>query len=236
MNSHDARRFMTPQTSNLEPVNRYADDAYLKQRLQEEGHRAVVGGRWDDIGQLQHDFLWSQGLKATSRLLDVGAGAFRGGVRFAATLNPGCYFAIDRSLDLLEAGYTSEIVPAALDARFPRTNFAAVEDFMPPFGVAFDFALAVSVFTHLPLARLNDCLTALRPHMAPGGRFYLTVFEGPVDRSLDRPDGIVTHPDRDPFHFDRQDVLAQGEGRWSSTWLGDWGHPREQQMVLFEAT
>lgn len=71
--------------------------------------------------------------------------------------------------------------------------------------------------------------------MAPGGRLFLTVFEGPADKSQERPDGIVTHADRDPFHFDRRDVLAQGEGRWSSTWIGDWGHPREQQMVLFTA-
>ena len=214
-------------------MNRYQDDDHLKQRLTTEGHRAVVGGRWDDIGRLQHDFLVKEGLRAHHRLLDVGAGAFRGGVHFVRTLESGGYHAIDRSIDLLKTGYREEILPAGLGPRLPWENIAAVEDFTPPFDARFDFALAVSVFTHLPLPYLVLCLERLRPRMADSGRFYVTVFEGPADRSLERPDGITTHADRDPFHFDRETVLSAAGDGWRGTWIGDWGHPREQQMVVF---
>lgn len=226
---------MTYESSSDLPLNRYINDHELRARLLDEGHRAIVGGRWDDIGRLQHDFLLDQGLAATDRLLDIGAGAFRGGVHFAATLAPGHYFAIDRSADLLEAGYVAEIVPAGLGARFPRSNLAAVEDFSPPFGVTFDVALAVSVFTHLPLPHLETCLRNLRPQMQRGGRLFVTVFEGPPDVTVERPDGIITYPDRDPFHHARHDLLGLGKGDWAGVWLGAWGHPRDQQMVVFVA-
>jgi hypothetical protein len=226
---------MIDEISSGSAINRYIDDQELKTRLADEGHRAIVGGRWDDIGRLQHDFLLDQGLVATDRLLDIGAGAFRGGVRFAATLSPGHYFAIDRSADLLDTGYAAEIVPAGLEERFPRRNFAAVEDFRPSFGVTFDVALAVSVFTHLPIAYLETCLRNLRPQMKRGGRFFVTVFEGPPDTAVERPDGIITYPDRDPFHHARHDLLGLGKGDWAAVWLGAWGHPRDQQMVVFVA-
>src|SRR3979409_2149502 len=60
-------------------------------------HRAAVGGRWEEIGELQFQFLRTHGLEPQHRLLDIGCGSLRGGVRFVSYLDPGNYFGIDIS-------------------------------------------------------------------------------------------------------------------------------------------
>ncbi|HEY7982454.1 MAG TPA: hypothetical protein VID19_13355, partial [Candidatus Eremiobacteraceae bacterium] len=38
------------------------------------GHRAYVGGIWEEIGKLQFDFLVAHGLRPEHHLVDVGCG------------------------------------------------------------------------------------------------------------------------------------------------------------------
>ena len=46
------------------------------------GHRKYVGGKWDEIGKLQFEFMKSQGVKPSDIVIDVGCGSFRGGIHF----------------------------------------------------------------------------------------------------------------------------------------------------------
>ena len=68
--------------------------------------------------------------------------------------------------------------------------------------------------------------------MGPGALFYATFFEGAGD-SVERPDGVVTHADRDPFHFSQPQISAATPAGWIFEWIGPWGHPRDQQMACF---
>ncbi|MGL5080430.1 MAG: hypothetical protein ACRC8A_02975 [Microcoleaceae cyanobacterium] len=52
-------------------------------------HRQFVGGMWDEIGKLQFDFLLANNLKPSSKFLDVGCGALRGGIPFVPYLDKG---------------------------------------------------------------------------------------------------------------------------------------------------
>src|ERR1700679_133746 len=69
-------------------------------------HRSAVGGMWDEVGQLQFEFLVSEGLAPDSYLLDMGCGSLRGGIHFISHLEPSHYFGIDRTPRLLAAGET----------------------------------------------------------------------------------------------------------------------------------
>ena len=60
-------------------------------------HRAAVGGRWEEIGRLQFDFLVRQGLMPEHFFLDVGCGSWRGGVHFVDYLLSHRYFGVDVS-------------------------------------------------------------------------------------------------------------------------------------------
>lgn len=213
-------------------INRYMDEALNRRRIADQGHRAVVGGLWEQMGALQRDFLISRGLEREHRLLDVGCGSMRAGAPLAAWLEPGHYFGIDVSEALIDAGYRNEIEPAGLAGRLPRANLHVTSDFEVPFRQMFDRALATSLFTHLTLDYLTRCLDRLAPLMRPEGEFYATFFEGEGD-SIARPDGVVTHPDRDPFHFSRDQIANATPREWIFEWIGGWGHPRDQQMACF---
>src|SRR3712207_8664912 len=47
------------------------------------------------------------------------------------------------------------------------------------FGRQFDYAIAQSVFTHLPLNNIVRCLMEIERALTPGGRFYATFYLNP---------------------------------------------------------
>lgn len=215
-------------------MNRYMDEDLMARRLEVEGHRAVVGGMWDVIGPLQCDWLVTRGMTPKDRVLDVGCGALRGGVHLVRYLQPAHYYGIDISARLLEAGYVGEIQGTDLEPRLPREHLFATPDFEAPFGVMFDRALAISLFTHLSLDVFTHCLQRLAPVMRPGAVFHASVFEGSGE--MLRPSGVTTYEDRDPFHFTRDQLAAATPEGWRFDWVGDWGHPRGQLMIELTRT
>lgn len=206
-----------------------------------EWHRTAVGGLWDEIGPLQARFLIDQGLRPEHQLLDVGCGALRGGLHLIRHLEPGHYYGIDASADLLAAGEV-ELERHGLADRRPRLICDA--DFgIEAFEQTFDYAIAHSLFTHLTINSILVCLQKVAPALGrPGGRFYATFFENPAGtRQLGtiahpRSDGppLVSYPDADPYHYglDLFEWLCDGLGLRVEN-LGDWGSPRAQRMLLF---
>lgn len=199
-------------------------------------HRRAIGGRWEEIGQLQLDFLRERGLQPQHHLLDVGCGSLRGGVRFIPYLEAGHYFGVDRNDRLLDAGRT-EIEEASLQDRRPR--LAQMDDFgFERLEETFDYALANSLFTHLSLNSVVRCLVGVDRVLRPGGAFYATFFENREGKRhvepLEQGDGFFSFCDKDPFHYTRDALewACQGTGLTAS-YVGDWGHPRHQVMMEF---
>ena len=199
-------------------------------------HRDLVGGLWDEVGILQFDFLRAQGLLPRHRLLDMGCGALRGGIHFVRHLDAGRYCGLDLNASLLEAGQR-ELAAAGLDQRGAR--LLADDGFRASrFGTPFDIAIAVSLFTHLPMNPIVRCLVEVARTLAPGARFYASYFEAPVKACLEpqrQPPGeIVTHYDHDPFHyaFDELQAMADLAGVRVLR-VGEWSHPRGQLMAAF---
>ncbi|MEM9496243.1 MAG: class I SAM-dependent methyltransferase [Pseudomonadota bacterium] len=221
--------------------NPYEDQKEMAARFRRHGHRVVVGGMWDEVGALQLEFLKARGLEPGHWLLDVGCGALRGGVGFVKYLDAAHYYGIDINQSLLDAGYGVELPKRGLRRKMPRENLLCCDDFdASSFGVEFDFALAVSVFTHMPLEDVARALAATARVMKSGGGFYATFFDAPEGPSLPAklargPGDFATFGDENPFHQRPSDlVAAAGEGCWRTEIIGDWGHPRGQKMALFE--
>lgn len=207
------------------------DDAILRGE-----HRAWVGGLWEEMGQLQLEFLRSQGLHRGSTLLDVGCGALRGGIRFVEFLERGNYAGLDINQSLIHAGYR-ELELAGLELKEARL-LVDPEFNVSRFGTQFDFAIAQSVFSHLPVNHICQCLANVAAVLTPGGRFYATFFEAPHPVHLQpvthEPGGVVSRYDRDPFHY------AFAEFQWmadicglAADYIGHWSHPRDQRMLVF---
>ena len=140
-------------------------------------HRDFVGGLWDELGRLQLEFLKRQGLQPTHSLLDVGCGALRGGVQFIDYLNPGLYYGVDINPSLIEAG-RYELERVGLMEKRPA--LLADDSFaVGRFGQRFDCAIAQSVFTHVPMNHIVQCLVKVRDVLRPGCEFFATFFEAP---------------------------------------------------------
>jgi SAM-dependent methyltransferase len=199
-------------------------------------HREAVGGMWDDLGRWQLDLLIGKGLQPAHRLLDVGCGALRGGIHFIGYLNPGNYYGIDINASLIKAGRDVELPRAGLTDRNPHLEVSEFFEFTK-FGTTFPFALALSVFTHLPANAIETCLVRLVDVLEPGARFYATYFEATGRHALapiQHPAGIVTYSDSDPFHYHYSwfEFLA-AELPLSVKNLGDCQHSRGQHLLEF---
>jgi SAM-dependent methyltransferase len=221
--------------SDPQPRNRTFD--YARPLSDEEiaagHHRRWVGGKWQAMGTLQRDFLAGEGLMPSHRLLDVGCGALRAGIRFVEYLDPGNYYGLDINASLLDVGYEQEL-PAELRARLPRENLRATDRFDCDFGVAFDYAIAQSVFTHVSLNHIRLCLYRVAQHLGSDGRFYATFFEARPRHPVDAPVRGSRWTEQNPFFYYRSDL------KWAARWaglemryIGKWGHPAGQRIVEF---
>jgi cyclopropane fatty-acyl-phospholipid synthase-like methyltransferase len=197
----------------------------------------MVGGRWDELGRLQFDFLVRQGLSPNQRLLDIGCGCLRGGLHFVRFLEAGNYFGLDMNYSLLEAG-RMELAAAGLECKNPTLLLDEKFD-LSRLGERFPFVLAMSVFTHLFMNQIARCLVEVEKVLGPGGRFFATIFRAPRPAHLEPivhpPGEIRTFFDADPFHVSLEEIdfVARNAGLTVHE-VEDWRHPRGQVMLQFD--
>jgi hypothetical protein len=211
-------------------LRRYRD---LRLRRGPMAYKAAVGGMWEEIGRVQFDFMMAQGLKPQDILVDVGCGSLRGGRFFIAYLDPGHYLGIDHQAWVIEAGLKHEI-PKQL-RRDKRPQFVTSDRFeFHKFGKRPNYGLAQSLFSHLVKDDIHLCLANLRATMPAGGRFYATfVPKGFLPEDYVNPEQSDDHQ---AFQYDAEEILAIGrEAGWQGRYIGDWGHPRGQEMLEFVA-
>lgn len=184
-----------------------------------EGSRHAVGDNWDVIGKLQYDWMVSKGLRKGNRMLDIGCGCMRGGVNYAKLLGDG-YYGIDVNASLIASG-VREL--SGVGVELPVGNLVVGDMYnIRAMDSEFDYAIAMSVFTHLPIEQLVVCLDELWYCMNSGGLFYFTIFTGDTDEC------VASHVDRDPYRYDVDNIRHWG---WEIEYLGGWGHPVGQKMV-----
>lgn len=186
----------------------YAAPGFYDEALRKGRHRDIVGGRWDETPRIVLPLLAQHGLTATDHLLDIGAGALRLG-RHLAPMVAG-YWATDASRALMLKGWETELNDATRQ-RVPQDHLIEDETFVyPTIPATITTALAFAVFTHLPARSLQDALTNLRPRFPDLRRVIFTVFLCPETHSgpYRQSDGVVTHPDRFPWHMTETQVRA----------------------------
>jgi SAM-dependent methyltransferase len=204
-----------------------------------EWHRRSIGNfkLWDTLGQLQFEYLRERGLEPSHYLLDVGCGPLRAGVYFVRYLEPGHYYGVDKNGPVLEETKRLEFPRHGLDEKKP--TLVEMGDFgFERLGRRFDYALAQSVFTHLPLNDIIRCLMEMDRALVSGGEFYATFFENERGKfnlaDVNQTTAVVTHFDRDFYHYDvgTFEWICEGTGL-SVEYLGDWDNPVNQKMLVF---
>jgi SAM-dependent methyltransferase len=204
-------------------------------------HRDHVGGLWEELGAWQFDLMVEEGLRPSDRLLDLGCGCLRGGVRFIAWLDAGGYYGIDCNPSLLEAGLQVELPRAGLAGRLAADHLACNGDYdARSFATSFDHVLAQSLWSHLPWVEVRRCLGNLAASVRTGGRLAATFFPAPAgaEPPLEiehAPAGIRTARDQDPFHHRVEDLVRAAAGTgWELRDAAPRRHPRGQWVSLWE--
>jgi SAM-dependent methyltransferase len=214
------------------PASPYTAPGFYDRALAQGRHRDIVGGRWDETGRLQMRLLQDAGLQPHHRLLDIGCGSLRLGCRAVPYLDPGHYWGTDASAALMARGHAAEL--SASD-RLPAAQLIEDADFAFP-GVppTIDYAIAFAVFTHLPADRLGPALASLRRRCPALRALLFTVFLAPEGQAgpLRQPDGVVTHPDRPPYHRPAAEVLQDARAAGFAARFGDARLPRGQKLCV----
>ena len=191
----------------------------------EAGHRRYVGGTWEEGGRIQFDFLRREGLAPHHVLLDIGCGSLRAGVHLIPYLEPGHYLGLDKEPLLLERAISEEFDREMLLAKKPQFVVSSCFEF-DRFDTPADYALAQSVFTHLPPREIELCLRNLRAVSPPHLRFFASWRE--TKRPLPNPKRSHDHLF---WYYTATAMQRFGERTgWSFRYIGEWGHPR--QMML----
>ncbi len=198
-------------------------------------HRAFIGGLWEEIGQLQFEFMKSNGLMPHHKLIDIGCGSMRGGVHFVKYLDYGNYFGLDINQSIIDAGKRELVIAGLLDK---APSLLVNDGFeLSLFNVEFDYAIAVSVFTHLYINNILCCLAEVNKTLRKDGKFFATFFEAPTAAYTStiqhNPGGIITSYDKDPFHYSFSEMQLFASLVGMKVEFVEWAHPRNQKMLCF---
>lgn len=224
------------ENRSKQEINSYYSRQLSVSEIRGGKHRTFVGGLWEELGILQFEFMKNMGLQPGHKLLDVGCGAMRGGLYFVDYLNAGNYYGLDINASLIEAAKI-ELNSAGLLVKSPHLLVNDKFDFSL-FDVDFDYAVAISVFTHLDMNHILRCLVEISKKLKPKGKFYATFFEAPASLYLSpirhHPGEITTYYDNDPFHYSYTEMKNLAAQAGINVELVDgWVHPRNQKMLCF---
>jgi SAM-dependent methyltransferase len=184
---------------------------------------------WLQMGQLQFDYATGHGLKPDMRMLEIGCGNLRAGRLFIDYLEPGCYYGIDISPDIL---ISAEAAIAAYDLSAKLPHLTLVKDlrleFLPD--RTFHFVHAHSVFSHSPIEVIDECLAHVGRVMTPDGFF---------DFTFDRTHGPEHRVLREDFYYRTQTLLdLAAKHGLDPAFMDDWeqtGHPQSKIRVRIPA-
>jgi ubiquinone/menaquinone biosynthesis C-methylase UbiE len=207
----------------------YVGDDYLESyiahtnRRVAENPKSAIGGMWEEIGQLQFDFLRQMGLKPTHSMLDIGCGTLRGGRYFIRYLDPSNYTGIDISPACLDAA-RKLLEDEGLTDKTPNLvlNEGRTMQFRELRGQRFDFILAQSVFTHLPESIIQECFANVKTCMHETSVFYFTYSQASENKRVGNKHFAY------PWAFFEH--LARTNGFVSEEMSHLYPHPRGQKM------
>jgi ABC-type polysaccharide/polyol phosphate transport system ATPase subunit len=211
-----------------DPAARWSEDD-----LAMAWHRLRHGAHWAATGQWCADLLRREGLQPEHFVLDVGCGSLGLGRLLLPYLAQSRYWGYEPDRDLLFDGIAIELTRAGIDP--VRGHFIINRTFdFTECPHRFESAIASSLFSRLPLHGVARCLAAVLPKLADGGRFFATVYEGPVDADVRRPDGPWTKTDGAPYHHDfgMLEGIAGSLGARMAR-VDAPAHPRGESLVVF---
>lgn len=196
-------------------------------------HRLRHGTAWAACGEWWAALLRREGLQPEQFVLDLGCGSLGTGRLLLPYLAQSRYWGYEPDRDLLFDGIAIELTRAGIDP--VKGHFIVNRTFdFSECPHLFEWMMASSLFTRLPLQGVARCLASALPKLAPGGRLYATVFEGPLTEDVQRADGTWTKADAEPHHHDMTVLAGIAQSLGAAMQRVDAPpHPRGESLVVF---
>ena len=214
----------------METASNDKEDLGLGLKPGDPQYRAYVGPPedYDLIAAMTFNLLTTLGLRQHHSLLDIGCGSLRIGRLLIPYLNRGKYFGVEPNEWLVDEGIRRELGETLVQIKRPTFIFSDSPDTIAQAKVAFDFALAQSIFSHCGLDLIKGWLSAISRSLARNGALAATFLIGEEDSAQ----AGWTYPDcvnYRPATLERaaKDVNLRFE-------ILGWKHPR-QTWALFAA-
>jgi ubiquinone/menaquinone biosynthesis C-methylase UbiE len=178
---------------------------------------------WLRVGKMQFDYLVRHGLTPQDRVLDIGCGNLRLGWRLIGYLEPGHYYGIDISPEILLAA-TDTLAEQRLQSKLPHLSL--VKDltfaFLPD--AYFTVVHAHSVFSHSPIEVIDECLRHVGRILHPKGFF---------DFTFDRTEKAEHNVLREDFYY-QTETLVDLANRYGlkAEFMDDWEQSGHKQSKL----
>lgn len=203
--------------------NRYHEYyAKLMKVRTENDPKTAIGGLWEEMGKLQFGYLQKHGLKPEHKFLDFGCGALRGGLHYIGYLNTGNYEGIDISEDILKEA-RKFLKEANLEDKKPTLHLVNDLSFNCVNGKKFDYIIAQSVLSHMPLEAIETSFANIKKVMHPQTIYFATFHDG-GDKTF-----VKEFQD---FYFPFPSLKNAGEKNGLKVELmNDYPHPRNQKMM-----
>ena len=185
--------------------------------------KEAVGGMWDEIGNLQFNYLVKNGLLKNHSLLDIGCGTLRGGRHFIKYLDANKYTGVDISTKAIE--YSNELIDKE-ELRSKNPTLVINKEMNLIFSYfkneKFDFILAQSVFTHLMPEHIEECIKHIGNIMKNNANFFFTAY---LSENLERT-GIMRFCY--PYNYFQQ---LSKKFNFNVEIMNDYNHPRNQVLI-----
>jgi SAM-dependent methyltransferase len=193
-------------------------------------YRAYVGPPedYDLVAAMAFNLLTTLGLRQHHLLLDIGCGSLRIGRLLIPYLNRGKYFGVEPNEWLVDEGIRRELGETLVQIKRPTFFFSDSPDIISQAKLAFDFALAQSIFSHCGLDLIKRWLSAISRSLAANGALVATFLIGDEDSTQTGwiyPECVNYRPAT--LERAAKDVNLRFE-------ILDWKHPR-QTWALFAA-
>jgi hypothetical protein len=179
--------------------------------------------RWLVLGEMQFEYLVRHGLSPEHHLLEIGCGMLRAGWRFIDYLEPGHYYGLDISPDILLHAQKT-ISGYELQDKLPHLTL--VQDlrfeFLPD--EHFDAVHAHSVFSHSPIEIIDECLAHVARVMKPDAFF---------DFTFDRTIGVEHQVLNEAFFYRSETLISLAERHGlDARLMEDWEAGPHQQSKI----
>ena len=136
--------------------------------------------QYDYMGGMQFCNLFMLGLRHHHKLLDFGCGSLRLGGLAIMYLDENNYYGIEPRKKLVDEGIESNHLSQLVLFKNPQFHYSD-DCNMAIFGQQFDFIIAQSVFTHMPIIQVSESFASAAEVMKKTSIFLMNYLPGKPD-------------------------------------------------------